>query len=588
MKPPDLKSIRWKIAVPQLGLILIVLLGLLLFLSGFLRNAYLDTLTGRLRAECAFLAADVSSRRENGASPSDLDAFAHAAAANLDLRFTIIDSDGTVLGDSEADAAAMENHLTRPEVQQALAQGSGSSIRRSATTGIETLYVAVPMREADGDAGYVRLAVPLADVNAAVGRLNTTLLTAMGIAALVSLTLSFLAAQRTTRPLEELTEAARQVASGELQTTLLPASRDEIGRLTDAFNTMTRHLRSQFESLQTERGKLAAVLAQMTDGVSILDAQGNVTLLNPAAEHIFGVREDQAVGHSAAEVFRHHQLIELWRGCRDGGALHSVTVEAGAEPAFLQAVATPLAGTLQGSILLLFQDLTRIRRMESVRRDFIANISHELRTPLASIQSLAETLHDGALDDRSAANRFLDLMQTEIDTMGQTVRELLELSRIESGEAPFTVHPVDPAAVCADAVRRIRMLAERNGLTMADRCPEGLPPVSADTVRIGQVMMNLLHNAVKFTPAGGTVAVSARSRDAEVEFSIADTGVGISAEDLPRIFERFYKADRSRSSGGTGLGLSIARHIVEGHGGRIWVESAEGKGSTFFFTLPVS
>jgi two-component system phosphate regulon sensor histidine kinase PhoR len=586
MKPPNLQSIRWKIAIPQLGLFLITLLGLLLYLSGFLRDAYLNTLKDRLRAECELLAAETFDLLETGVSPSAMENFARSSAGSLGLRFTIIDSDGRVLADSEVDPATMENHLARPEVQQALAQGTGSNIRRSATTGINTLYVAVPIRTENKPAGVARLAIPLSAVDAAVIHLQTSLLAAMGIAAFLSLALSFLAARRTTQPLEELTDAARRVAAGRLQTTLLPASRDEIGQLTSAFNTMTERLRSQFESLQIERGKLAALLAQMTDGVSILDAQGKVSLFNPAAAQIFGIREEQALGHSAAEVLRQFQLIELWRNCRDSGKSNSVAVEAGVKDVLLQAIATPLGGTLQGSTLMLFQDLTRLRRLETVRRDFIANISHELRTPLASIQALAETLHDGAMEDRGTANRFLDLMQTEIDTMNQTLRELLELSRIESGEAPFTLHPVDPAAVCADALRRIQMLAQRNGLTLENRCPADLPPVSADSARIEQAMMNLLHNAVKFTPAGGIITLSAQAVEQDVQFSIKDTGVGIPPDDLPRIFERFYKADRSRSCGGTGLGLSIARHIIEGHGGRIWAESSEDKGSTFFFTLP--
>jgi two-component system phosphate regulon sensor histidine kinase PhoR len=588
MKLPNLQSIRWKIALPQLGLFLLLLTSLLLFLSGLVRNAYLDTLKQRLEAECRLLAEETSALRQAGAASSDLETFARSAAASLGLRFTIIASDGTVLGDSEADPATMENHLTRPEIQLALAQGAGSDIRRSATTGISMLYVAVPIRTDAQASGIVRLAIPLSTVDSAVARLQTSLLLAIAIAAALSLLLSFLAARRATRPLEELTEAARRVASGRLETTLLPAGRDEIGQLTDAFNTMTGRLRSQFETLQIERGKLAAVLAQMTDGVSIVDDQGKVTLLNPAAERIFGTREERAIGHSVAEVFRQFQLIELWRKARAGGESLSLAVEAGAENVFLQAVATPLGGTLHGSILLLFQDLTRLRRLEAVRRDFIANISHELRTPLASMQSLAETLHGGAKDDPAAADRFLDLMLTEIDTMHQTVRELLELSRIESGEAPPALQPAEPAVLIADALRRVQMLARRNGLTLENECPDNLPPVLADSERIEQVMMNLLHNAVKFTPAGGKITVSARTAEREVQFSFRDSGVGISAEDLPRIFERFYKADKSRSGGGTGLGLSIARHIVESHGGRIWAESTVSEGSTFLFTLPIA
>ncbi len=588
MKLPNLQSIRWKIALPQLFLFSIVLLGLLLFLSGFLRNAYLDTLKSRLKAECDLLASETNSLQQTGASPSALEEYVRKTAGSLDLRFTIVAADGKVLGDSEVDPATMENHLTRPEVQQALAQGTGSNVRRSATTGINTLYVAVPIRTEANPAGVVRLAIPLSDVDAAVLRLQTSLLVAIGAAAFLSLVLSFLAARRATQPLEELTEAARRVAAGELHTTILPSGRDEISQLTAAFNTMTERLRTQVESLQTERGKSAAVLAQMSDGVAIFDAQGKTFLFNLAAGHMLGIDVDTAAGRSAAEVLRHHQLIELWKECRDSGKPNSTTVEIGEGQLPLQAVATPLGKSLQGSILVIFQDLTRLRRLETVRRDFVANISHELRTPLASLQSLAETLHEGAMEDPVAAGRFLDLMQTEIDTLNQTVRELLELSQIESGEVPLALQPADPRSMWSSAVQRLQMLAERNGLTLSNETGENLPPVSANSGRIEQVMMNLIHNAIKFTPAGGTITVIARALDGEVQFSIRDTGVGISAEDLPRIFERFYKADKSRSGGGTGLGLSIARHIIEGHRGRIWAESTEGKGSTFFFTLPIA
>jgi two-component system phosphate regulon sensor histidine kinase PhoR len=584
----NLKSIRWKIALPQLGLFLLILLGLLLYLSGFLRGIYLDTLKSRLEAECRLLATETLQMEQSSPSPEAIEQYAKSTGVSLGLRFTIIAIDGKVLADSEVDPATMENHLTRPEVQQALSQGSGSSTRKSATTGINTLYVAIPVRSGTQTTDIVRLAIPLADVDAVVARLQTTLSIALGIAALLSLVLSFLAVRSTTQPLEDLTEAARQVSAGNLHVTLLPTGGDEIGQLTDAFNTMTEQLRSQLDALRGEREKLSAVLSRMSDGVAILDDQGRVTMLNPAAEHIFGQCEAQVLGHSAAEVFRHHQLFDLWRECVESGKPNAVTIEIGLERTFLQAVATPLGKSLPGSTLLLFQDLTRLRRLETVRSDFIANISHELRTPLASLQALSETLQEGALEDPAAGRRFLDQMQKEIDTINQIIRELLELSMIESRKVPLTVQSVQPASLWAGSLVRMQLQAERNGLQLANLCPENLPPVNADASRIEQVMINLLHNAIKFTPHGGTITVSAEARAGEVVFSIQDTGVGISAEDLPRIFERFYKADRSRSGGGTGLGLAIARHIVEAHGGRIWAESTEGNGSTFFFTLPVS
>ncbi len=588
MKFLNPRSIRWRIAFPQLGLFLLILLGLLLYLSGFLRTAYIDTLKTRLEAECRLLATETLRMDPAATAPAALEAYAREIGGSLGLRFTIINIDGKVLADSEVDPATMENHLTRPEVQEALSQGSGSNTRKSATTGINTLYVAVPVRSVVQVTGFVRLAVPLAEVDAVVRRLQTGLSVILGAAALISLVLSFLAVRRTIRPLEELTDAARRVAAGKLEVTLLPTGGDEIGQLTNAFNLMTSQLRSQLEALRGEREKLSTVLSRMSDGVALLDDQGRVTMLNPAAEQIFGQREAQALGHSAAEVFRHHQLFDLWQGCVQSGKPGVVTVEIGLEHTFLQAIATPLGKALPGSTLMLFQDLTRLRRLETVRRDFIANVSHELRTPLASLQALSETLQEGALEDPAAGRRFLGLMQSEIDSIGQIIRELLELSMIESGKVPLSVQPVTPAALWAVVAVRMQIQSERNGLRLENLCPEDLPAVGADPLRMEQVMINLLHNAIKFTPPGGTITLSAQVREGEVVFSIRDTGVGIPADDLPRIFERFYKADRSRSGGGTGLGLAIARHIVEAHGGRIWAESTEGKGSTFFFALPIS
>jgi two-component system phosphate regulon sensor histidine kinase PhoR len=238
--------------------------------------------------------------------------------------------------------------------------------------------------------------------------------------------------------------------------------------------------------------------------------------------------------------------------------------------------------------LVILQDLTRVRRLETVRRDFISNISHELRTPLAGLKSLVDTLRGGAIKDRPAAKRFLKRMDAEVDALTQMVEELLELSRIESGQAPLRLAPVPVSEVVVPPVDRLRPQAERGGLDLTVLLPPELPMVLADADRARLVLTNLVHNAVKFTPPGGQVTVAARPDGEEVILSVQDTGVGIPADDLPRIFERFYKADRARSGGGTGLGLAIAKHIVQGHGGRIWVESVEGEGSSFYFTLSVA
>ena len=309
-------------------------------------------------------------------------------------------------------------------------------------------------------------------------------------------------------------------------------------------------------------------------------------MFNPAAENLFAVREVDALGNTLVEVLRNHQIVDLWRSCLATEESQVTTLEISTKRLYLQTVATPLGQALPGSTLLLFQNLTRVRQLETVRRDFISNISHELRTPLASLKALTETLQEGALDDPPAAHRFLQRMETEVDSLSLMVSELLELSRIESGRVPLQLTPSRPLAIISDAVDRLGLQAERAGLDMQIDCPEDLPAVLADPDRLEQVMVNLLHNAIKFTPSGGEILISASPLDRQIVFSVKDTGVGIPSIDLPRIFERFYKADRARSTGGTGLGLAISRHLVEAHGGRIWAESVEGQGSTFYFSIP--
>jgi two-component system, OmpR family, phosphate regulon sensor histidine kinase PhoR len=286
-------------------------------------------------------------------------------------------------------------------------------------------------------------------------------------------------------------------------------------------------------------------------------------------------------------VVRHHQLVELWQKCKQTRTYQSTTLETSLDRLFIQGIATPLGDLMPGGILMVFQDLTRVRKLEMVRKDFVSNVSHELRTPLASLKALSETLREGALDDPPAAQRFLSRMEKEIDTLTQMVQELLELSRIESGRVPLERKLVSPCDLLNSAVERMVLQAQRAGLSLSQECPPDLPPVNVDFQRLDQVLMNLIHNAIKFTPPGGKILVSAFTQDDKVVFCVKDTGVGISSEALQRIFERFYKTDRSRSGGGTGLGLSISKHLVEAHQGKIWAESKVDEGSAFYFSIPI-
>jgi two-component system phosphate regulon sensor histidine kinase PhoR len=397
---------------------------------------------------------------------------------------------------------------------------------------------------------------------------------------------------RLRRGLQDYARILRRADEQDLPAGELPQGPADAGDLSSSLSSLLSHLEQRFAGLEAERARLAAVLDQLTDGVIIADSDGRVLEINPAAARFFDLNQP-AAGKSVAEVLRHYQLIETWQRARQSGELQAESLELPVSRQYVQLVAIPDRYS-PGGTLLLVQDLTRVRRLETVRRDFVSNVSHELRTPLASLKALTETLQEGALEDPPAARRFLGRMEAEVDALTQMANELLELSRIESGQVPLEMKTVQPCTLLESAVERMRAQAERANLSLSIECPADLISIRADGPRLEQVLVNLLHNAIKFTTQGQVIA-SARQDEDSVLFAVRDTGMGIPTDDLPRIFERFYKTDRARSrsgqgggaGGGTGLGLSIAKHIVEAHGGRIWAESDEGRGSTFFFAIPI-
>jgi two-component system, OmpR family, phosphate regulon sensor histidine kinase PhoR len=378
----------------------------------------------------------------------------------------------------------------------------------------------------------------------------------------------------------QLNEYIRAFRRSDLST--LPADAQGIEELSSAVDSLVSTFNLQLSTLNSEHARLAAVLDQMTDGVLIVDSQGRIQFANPASKKLFETADP--INRSIVEVVRHHQLVEAWQRCQQTNELQSESIEVPARRQFLQLVVIP--DTHAGGSLLLVQDLTRVRRLETVRRDFISNISHELRTPLASLKALTETLQNGALSDPEAGPRFLSRIVTEVDALTQMTQELLDLSRIESGQVELNLASISPKRLLVSACDRMKLQAERAGLALRVECSDDLPNIRADQARLEQVLVNLIHNAVKFTRPGGEVVLLAESTNGAVRFGVKDTGIGIPSDDVSRIFERFYRVDRSRSGSGTGLGLSIARHIVEAHGGKIWVDSIEGQGSTFFFAIP--
>ncbi|HNB52686.1 MAG TPA: ATP-binding protein [Anaerolineales bacterium] len=585
------RSIRWRIALSFALFFWITMAGFGVYIARQVRTSKLQDLENQLTTHARTLERMLETLPFDEQNIPALDAFAKEWAAILQVRVTLIARDGLVLGESDQNRAQMENHANRTEVVEALQIGLGTDIRASATTGLQTLYVAIPIIQTSEIVGVARVALPLTQVDAYVNDFTRTVMISTVVTSLLAVVLAVLLAERITHPLRRLTHASRQIAEGHPTEPLIPTTSDEVGELTRAVNQMAQKLQEQIKDIETERGKLSAILRQMTNAVVMVDAQGRIRLLNAVAETMFEVEESENLGKSLVEVLRHHQLVELWQTCKASKEGQALALELPGKRLFIEAIATPLDGLLAGHVLLVFQDMTRVRRLETVRQDFISNISHELRTPLASLKALTETLLDGALDDPPAARRFLTRIETEVDSLTQIVHELLELSRIESGRVPIQFQKFDPKKLIAGACDRLRLQAERAQLEIQSEFAPDLPFVMADPPRMEQVLINLIHNAIKFTPAKGTITLrarpahNARTGNDEVIFEVQDTGVGIPTDDLPRIFERFYKADRSRSGGGTGLGLAISRHLVEAHKGRIWAESIERKGSTFYFSL---
>ena len=577
-------SIRWRVLVPNVVLILLGMILLSAYAAHSVREASRTALRARLMREAHMVADNVWEKLSLG-DAADLASQVSRFATLLEAHITVFSSAGNVLADSH-DPRVAGGAWYSPEVRVALGDAWGSALHADGPLGDLALYVAIQSERTDGAMVIVRLGTAL-DLRANTGRMGFVLAGGLLIALAVT-GANWIVSKRMLSSLSRLTMAVENMAQGDLYVRLVSTDRDEIGRLVQVLGHMRDRLLETISSLDRERIQLAGVLDNMADGVLITDDRGRVQLVNPAAARILGIAKEKALGLTLAQAAREHRLIDIWRSCHESGEAQVDLLETGPRRPTLQVVATPLPALGSGACLIILQDVSQVRHLEATRREFVSNISHELRTPLASMRAVVDTLRDGALEDPPVARRFLDHLDAEIDALTQMVQELLELSRIESGQVPMRLIPISVPEVVEPPIERLRLQAEREGLSLQVELPDHFPQVLADAERIQQVLTNLLHNAIKFTPAGGHVRVTAERQGNEIIVSVRDTGVGIPQELLPRIFERFFKADRARATIGTGLGLAIAKHIVQAHGGRIWVESVEGRGSTFSFSLLIA
>ena len=540
-----------------------------------------------LRQKTLMFANRVSSVREltspsqtatSGSPPQLLQNIALQEAHAAGARATIIDGQGKVLADSEADPASMENHAARPEFVASLKGEVGTDTRRSRTVGVPFLYVAAPV-----PGGSVRLAYPLSDVAAVLARVRRTLLMSSMLAFAVALVISGLAAHWTARRLQQIVQFADRIATGDLTARIDEKSGDEIGQVAASLDKTARHLEQSFAALQTSQRQLETLLNSMQDAVIAVSVDDRVLWANQTMDKLVpqGTRKNALL----VETVRDPDFLTAVRGASESRKVYTARAGSILPSRTFDVTAAPMPG---GGAVAVLRDLTETERVEKTRRDFIANVSHELRTPLTSIQGYTETLLDSA-PENIHTREFLDIIRKSALRMSRLTEDLLTLARVESGEQRFDIQSVAPADLLQEAVQSFRELARGQNVELKVE-DTATAPVGADSEAIHQVFSNLVDNALKYAASGNRLILGARPIRQGVEFYVQDFGPGIPSEHLARLFERFYRVDkaRSRESGGTGLGLAIAKHIVMAHGGTIRAQSDLNHGSTFLFTLPLA
>jgi two-component system phosphate regulon sensor histidine kinase PhoR len=543
-----------------------------------------------LRAKAVFLADLVAASED--ASPAGLEARLRRLGTDTQVRLTVIGSGGTVLADSEEDPARMDNHADRPEIASARERGFGTSTRYSHTLRVDMMYVALPIRRDGALLGFARAALPLTAIDQRLAHARATVLLGAAIAIAAGTLLGFIFARRLIRPLLAVTRAAEAIANGNYDLEVRPESKDEIGKLVHAFNRMAEHLRERMDTITKDRNQVLAILAGMVEGVVAVDREGRVVHLNEVAGSLLHVSPQASLGRPIREVTQVPAVVEMLSGTSADGATLTRELRLPERPKdrIIEVRASPLRDARSepaGSVIVL-HDITELRRLEQVRRDFVASVSHELKTPLTAIRGLIETLIDDPDMTAETHRRFLGKVRDQTARLSNLVTDLLTLSRVESEEGAVERERLDLREPVGESARALGPAGEAKGLTLETQMPAAPVAVLGDREALRQIVDNLLDNAIKYTPAGGRIWLRIRPEADSVVVEVEDSGCGIEPQHQDRIFERFYRVDkaRSRELGGTGLGLSIVKHFALALGGQVSVASVPGQGSTFRVRLP--
>ncbi len=543
----------------------------------------------------AVLLQDLAVQAFAASDPDSLSPRLESLGAAIGTHIAIIRHDGMMIADSEGKTSTRQNHAERPEIAEARQSNAiGTDIRISPQLGESTMYLAQRVRRDNDLLGYIRTAMPLTMIDDRLISIRNTVIAAGGTAAVLGFLFSLLFARRLTQPLQRMTDVATQLAGQYAPQPALMRTKDELENLTNAFDRMAHNLRDRMETIIKDRNQLLAVLGGMIEGVIAVDENECVTHMNQAAGTMLQVDSDTSIGKHIWEVTRVRAVIEtLSNTIQDDVGITDEVQIAQPQVLTLKLNAAPLRdsrGALVGAVMVL-HDVTEIRRLEHIRRDFVANVSHELKTPITTIKGFVETLRDGALDDREHAHRFLDIIANNSDRLHAIIEDLLSLSRLEQTEeiAGLARQEIILNHVIETAVQSCAAKADSRHVTVTTACDANLR-VSVNALLVEQAIVNLLDNAINYSKAGSTIHITAAHQSDEIMMWIQDEGIGIPQEHLPRLFERFYRVDkaRSRERGGTGLGLAIVKHIAQVHGGQVTVTSTLGEGSTFTLHLPAA
>jgi two-component system phosphate regulon sensor histidine kinase PhoR len=602
-RPPQHRSLWssrlfWKLLLACAGLNIMAAVVVGLILSDWFQRQIIEQVDHRLRIAALLVRDELAPQILKGRSEK-LQQLVRKFGQDTGTRFTVVALDGTVLADSEfeklAEVAEMDNHRDRPEIAAARTHGEGTSVRTSTTLQQSRRYFALRIDDGGKPVGIVRSELPLESIDAQRASVRRLIWGLVAASCLVVLGLAYWIVGQIVQPIATLTDAAEAIASGDYERRVYVDNRDELGKLAGTFNRMSQELGGRMNQLSQTSDRQSTVLGGMIEGVIAVDARQRVVLANKAAGRLFDFRAPAAEGRPLLEVVRNHAVREAvtsalaTRKAQRLETRSSIQVPA-SNIQHVDIHVQPLPGEPCPGVVLVMHDTTELRRLESLRRDFVANVSHELKTPLSSIKAYTETLRNGAINDPETSQRFLARIEEQSERLHHLIMDMLMLARIESDQQVFDIVAVDVAAVVASCFETRRPAADAKRIELKMPGNQLACRVRADHEGLREVLDNLIDNAIKYTPNGGTVTVSWQCDEPMCQISVTDTGIGIKPDDQRRVFERFYRVDkaRSRELGGTGLGLAIVKHLAQSFGGKVSVASEPGQGSTFTVELPLA